>query len=346
MTSPVLQQQINFDLAQLASEFPPVWRHSHKQAIYDRVRREGAPLTGTLHYTRWQMSPLPQKMLPHACEVQAEPGFFTYTDSSPGVWHMNFADPRLFAAYGSPLMAQDEWQVLEHPVLASLREALIHAEHTALTRQNGISTPVLISNVPRQCSIDLSGAQACGNSSTSSWWRKLFSPPQLAAASRPLYGNAFASATSEEVMRATTIFNQPAPSNIIALAAPTGTGAYSITQITDILQTALSGFSAAVIESAHHDVVPAHVSIHTGWWGCGAFGGNRVLMALLQILAAKMAGVGRLVFHIGSESDRYYLSDALAFVDLVTAQGAASDVPAIVAETEALGFHWGQSDGN
>ena len=346
MIPPVLQQQLDFDLAQLASDYPPVWRHSHKQAIHDLVRREGSELAGIMRYTRWQMSPLPHELQLHACDVQAEPGFFTYTDSKPGVWHMNFADPRLFAAYGSPVMAQDEWQVLEHPVLASLREALIYGEHPALTRQNGISTPVLISNVPRQCSIDLSGAQACENTSSSSWWRRLFSPPQFAAASGPLYGNAFASATSEEVMRATTILNQSAPSNIIALAAPTGTGAYSNKQITDILQTAFSGFSAAVIESARHDVAATGVSIHTGWWGCGAFGGNRVLMALLQSLAAKMAGVGRLFFHIGSERDRYYFSDALSFVDLVTAHGAESDFFAIVAEIEALRFHWGHSDGN
>ena len=69
-------------------------------------------------------------------------------------------------------------------------------------------------------------------------------------------------------------------------------------------------------------------------------------MALLQILAAKMAGVGRIVFHIGSESDRRHFTDALAFLDLVTAQGTSSGIPAIVAEIEALGFHWGHSDGN
>ncbi len=32
-------------------------------------------------------------------------------------WHVNFADRHLFVAYGSPLMAQDEIQCMEHPVL-------------------------------------------------------------------------------------------------------------------------------------------------------------------------------------------------------------------------------------
>lgn len=343
---PVIQQQLDFDLAQLASDYPPVWRHPHKQAIHDRIRREGSPLAGTLRYTRWHMSPLPHELQLHSCNVQAEPGFFTYAESNPGVWHMNFADPRLFAAYGSPLMAQDEWQVLEHPVLASLREALIHAEHPALTRQDGISTPVLISNVPRQCSIDLAGGAVCPNAPSTSWWRRLLNATRTPTMPCPLYGNAFASAPREDVVRATSVLNPAVASNIIALAAPTGTGAYTKKQITDILQTTFSGFSAALLESARHGIAAAQVSIHTGWWGCGAFGGNRILMALLQILAAKMAGVGRLVLHIGSKGDLCHFTDALSFLDLVTAQGATSDIPAIISEIEALKFHWGQSDGN
>ncbi len=342
----MLQQQIDFDLAQLASDYPPVWRHPHKQAIHDLVRREGGQLTGIMRYTRWQMSPLPHELQLHACDVQAEPGFFTYAESNPGIWHMNFADPRLFAAYGSSLMAQDEWQVLEHPALASLREALLHGDHPALTRQGGISTPVLISNVPRQCAIDLSRYATSETALLSSWWRSLFKATQASATSDSLYGNAFASASSTDVLRATKVLNPPTPSHIIALAAPTGTGAYSTKQITDILQTAFSGFSAALLESARQGIAAAQVSIHTGWWGCGAFGGNRALMALLQIIAAKMTGVGHIVFHIGSESDRCHSNDAMSFLDLVTTQGTTSAVHAIVSEIEDLKFHWGQSDGN
>ncbi len=40
-------------------------------------------------------------------------------------------------------------------------------------------------------------------------------------------------------------------------------------------------------------MVPAGAQplIHTGFWGCGAFGGNRTLMVILQALAADLAGV-------------------------------------------------------
>lgn len=338
MSAPTPLQEIDFDLARLAADFPPVWRHPHKQAIHDRVRRESGQLSGELRYSRWEMTPLAEDLTLHACDVQAEAGFFAYAESNAGVWHLNFADPRLFAAYGSPLMAQDEWQVLEHPVLGSLREALIHADQPALTRQDGISTPVLVTDVPRQCAIDLSG----GTAPPSSWLRGLFGGDK-----RPsLYGNAFATADREDVMRCVTVLHPPTHSNIIAIAAPTGSGAYTPKQITDILQTAFNAFSAAALHSTRHGIPSHQVTIHTGWWGCGAFGGSRPLMALLQILAARMVGVRRLVFHIGTEGERSDFHEALACLDLVTAQDTATGTATLLSEIEALRFHWGQSDGN
>lgn len=338
MIAPTPLQEIDFDLARLAADFPPVWRHPHKQAIHDRVRRESGPLSGALRYSRWEMAPLAEDLKLHSCDVQAETGFFTYAGSNAGVWHLNFADPRLFAAYGSPLMAQDEWQVLEHPLLGSLREALIHAGQPALTRQDGISTPVLVTDVPRQCAIDLSG----GTAPPSSWLRGLFGSDKRP----PLYGNAFATADREDVMRCVTVLHPPKPSNIIAIAAPTGSGAYSLKQITDILQTAFNGFSAAALHSSLHGIPSEQVTIHTGWWGCGAFGGSRPMMALLQILAARMAGVGHLVFHIGAAGERSHFHEALSCLHLVTAQATATSTSTLLSEIEALRFHWGQIDGN
>lgn len=41
---------------------------------------------------------------------------------------------------------------------------------------------------------------------------------------------------------------------------------------------------------ADNETVCTNVIVHTGHWGTGAFGGNKVVMAFLQILAAKIAG--------------------------------------------------------
>ena len=59
---------------------------------------------------------------------------------------------------------------------------------------------------------------------------------------------------------------------------------------------------------------PARVVVHTGHWGCGAFGGNRVLMALLQVVAARMAGLERLVFHAGAPGGDAPIYEALSLL--------------------------------
>ena len=68
-------------------------------------------------------------------------------------WHVNFADPALFVAYGSSLFAQDEMQVAEHPALGALAEALRAGARVALTEQGGKATPVLVAGVERRCRV-------------------------------------------------------------------------------------------------------------------------------------------------------------------------------------------------
>ncbi len=57
--------------------------------------------------------------------LEVREGVYDYA-SATGVagaveWHVNFADPRLFTAYGTGFFAQDEMQVAEHPGLGALR---------------------------------------------------------------------------------------------------------------------------------------------------------------------------------------------------------------------------------
>jgi hypothetical protein len=89
--------------------------------------------------------------------------------------------------------------------------------------------------------------------------------------------------------------------NILAVAAPAhGSGAYGRDEIEGILLTGVSGFRAAVGESKTNigaEGTHVRANIHTGWWGCGAYGGDKVLMAVLQLLAAEYVGVDELVFY-------------------------------------------------
>jgi hypothetical protein len=92
------------------------------------------------------------------------------------------------------------------------------------------------------------------------------------------------------VRRATRPIDPPTVSNFVAMAAPAGgRDRYDAGEIESVLITAWTAFGAARIES--HRSGPQTVAVHTGFWGCGAFGGHGVLMLILQILAAEMGSV-------------------------------------------------------
>jgi poly(ADP-ribose)glycohydrolase PARG len=310
-----------FDTQRLVIEHPPVWQHPNKVAVYDSLCPAGSRQSGRLRYSRWPTLPLPERIDVKASleKVQVQSGFYDYAPLSTRAdaveWHVNFADPHLFVAYGSPLFAQDEMQVAEHPALGSLKEALVATGSVTLTVERGLPTPILVAGVERRGRIDTTG----------------------------LYGNAFARAPMDVVRRATNRLDPPTITNVIAIAAPTGGGRYTSGQIEHILKTAASGFRAAVIDSSEQMGHAAPVVVHSGFWGCGAFGGNRVLMLTLQIAAAGAAGVAQLVLHTGEGGEEN-------FKNACSTLGKMGDSPCsptdLIARVSGLGFEWGESDGN
>jgi hypothetical protein len=326
-------QRRTYRAAELVRRHPPVLRNENKQLLFAIACPPGTVHAGELEYSRWPELPLPSPRVidPAALtrSVEVRDGHYDYRPIlQPGVgveWHVNFADPNLFYAYGTALFAQDETQVAEHPILGSLREALIAEGRPTTTIENGRPTPVLVMGAERRVHIRTApGAEGGGPS-----W---------------LYGMAFAKATADAVRQATTLIDPPTVSNIIAIVAPYGgRGRYQREQIGHAISTAYSGFRAAVLESRRTTGPDALVAIHSGFWGCGAFGGNRVMMTLLQALAAGMAGVARLVLHVGDPSGRTSVDRALA---LAPELAAARSAPDLLARVEALGLDWGVSDGN
>ena len=68
----------------------------------------------------------------------------------------------------------------------------------------------------------------------------------------PLYGNNFSRAPLELIQKATTVLDPPTISNILAIVAPAGGyGAYKMSEICEILKTAVLGFAAARAESVN-----------------------------------------------------------------------------------------------
>lgn len=101
----------------------------------------------------------------------------------------------------------------------------------------------------------------------------------------------------------------------------------------------------------------SYVVVHTGNWGCGAFGGSRPLMALVQRLAAQSAGnwlmrivlsyvgVDKMVYHsFDKEGSTGYQVGSDELADCETkGWGTKQILEACVNNTK---FIWGQSDGN
>jgi len=219
--------------------------------------------------------------------------------------------------------------VAEHPALGSLREALRAAGETTLTVDGGQPTRILVRGAERRC--------------------RIATDPN-ADEGRPdgLYGNRFSRADVATVEHAATVIDPPITTNLIAIEAPSyGFGRYSADEIRFILTTAFSGFTAARLDSGEGRPRAPRVHIHTGFWGCGAYGGSRVLMAMLQILAARLARVDRLVFHTFDHTGSESLDTAgRAFEDHLLPGTGQVSVQSLVEEIAQMGFEWGVSDGN
>jgi len=327
-------ETLRLEAQALMAEHPPIWRHANKRVVFATSCPPGSVHRGFLECSRWNAMALPAQC--DSDEVRTrlltKAGFYDYAHvtgtAEATEWHVNFADQQLFVAYGSGLFAQDEMQVAEHPALGALKEALEARAFPTVTVEDGQPTPVLVMGVERRCRVATDRNPAEGR-------------PQ------GLYGNAFARADETAVRRATTRIDPPTITNLIAMSAPPGGyGRYTIDEIERILVTAFTGIRAAIFESARSRGSGTPVMVHTGFWGCGAFGGNRVLMAALQILAARMAALDVLVFHTGDEGGEEALRAAQAVIDEELSDGAGNRTADVIERIAARGFAWGVSDGN
>jgi len=267
----------------------------------------------------WPEAKLPEKVEKVSTfEVKTE--YFDYSsDDRHFDWYLNFADPDLFGFYNTTLMAQDELQVFECPILAHLRNKLLSLDfYPVVTDDQNRPTPATVKGAYRVCCVDIR--------------------PDDQGYS--IYGNAFSHASEETIKERVSPIVPPVKCNILAIASISGRkGFYTQKQITDILITAYTGFYAAALES--DDALKPR--INSGFWGCGAFGGNKTLMTILQLVAASLAGV-ELRYWTGDAAGANVAKEAYAtFQDLFTESRNTRD---IIDKLVAMKFNWGVSDGN
>jgi hypothetical protein len=328
---PMPVERRDFSAQELMERYPPRWDCPQKQVIFARACPPGTVYDGVIAYSRWQAPPLPDAIATMLApgRIVARPGFYSYAPehelAGAFTWHVNFADPHLFGFYSTCLFAQDEIQVMEHPALAALREALLGAGLPAVTVEHGQPTPVLVAGAERRCAIRTHPNPAIG-------------------LPNGLYGRRNLVRASDEALRhATQPLDPPTVTNVLAIAAlSNGVGTYQREEIVYHLQTAHAGWRAAVLEAWRLRGERCPVVIHTGFWGCGAFGGNRVLMTLLQMLAAEAAGVDRLVIYTADASgpEAFAQAERLLTEELASAEPVATDY--LIDCLLGLGFRWGR----
>lgn len=326
-----------FEAEALMTRHPPRIQDPNKLLVFSLACPSGAKHVGVVEYSRWREMPLPERLsIPGRCAFECREGFFDYGPAPDGVdeWHLNFAAAELFASYGHGAMAQDEMQVAEHPALGALREALLATGMPTMTvEMHGFTphapTPILVRGVERRCSLDTTPDPIRG---------------------RPgIYGTAFSRATQEVVRSAVAVLDPPTRTNVLAIEAPSfGRGAYSLKELSFILSTAYSGFRASMIASRLAQGGEASaVVVHTGFWGCGAYGGNRFIMTMLQRVAATLAGLDRLIFHAGFGRGVEDHDIAVGRLTRDVFRGAAElETRDLLDRIAALRLEWGQSDGN
>lgn len=199
--------------------------------------------------------------------VERVDGPFRYDPSTSDTvhWTANFADAYLFGYCEGPLLAQDELQVLEHPALAHIKNALPTDQ-----RILKLYEAALVQNVPRLGSLNTSKPLDNGYS---------------------LYGNYFTKASHSEILSRLIRFSIPTKNHIFAIAAPRiplslSDQPYEREDLEKLLFTSYNAFQGIKKRCPGQKVV-----IHSGNWGAGAFGNDPKTVHLIQLASARWAGI-------------------------------------------------------
>jgi len=175
-----------------------------------------------------------------------------------------------------------------------------------------------------------------------------------------IYGNAFVKATEEQLQNAFKPVQPPQVVNLIAIEAPSyGEGRYTHEQIEYILTTCFTGFKAAQMLANKTHAMNTGVStqsrrpsnsgdtnslrtiIHTGWWGCGAYGNNRQMMLITQILAAHWAQINKIIFHTQTTEHQ---NDIDAAKEVVNKLVQEKNIKEVIDKLVNLNLEWEKSN--
>lgn len=297
------------------------------KAILRELAYAQAAKGGAIEARRARPAPWPTGFGPAAPEIELREAFYDYAPAGGQsvAWHMNFANMDAFSTWNNALMAQDEHQIAEHPDLALLRMAAQEAGHPMFCAQGGEPWPILALGAPRLLELDLGPRPGSGGNME-----------------RSIYGNAFRLAGQAELESRAKAQAPAMGTNLVAIEAPAfGRGKYSLGEIEYAARAAWSGFKAAADWTAQ--AWPGRsLELRLGFWGCGAYGGNKALLGALLLAAADWAGAGKAVFYAGSGGACDFAEAFGLYRRLREAGYGAREMAERLAQS---GFEWGTPNG-
>lgn len=254
---------------------------------------------------------------------------------------LNFADEILFGYCETNLFAQDEIQVAEIPMLRKWK-TVFNGSRTLVgdKKNNSLKVyPHLFMNVKRVLNID----------------------------TKDIYGKNFSDewVDSEVIENRCHVISPPQNANILAISALRSQSMiykypYTENEIFETFCICYAGFKAATVSEIKYTNKKKYFTlVSTGNLGCGAFGGNPVLMTIIQILAAYCAHVNILVYHPMDKNKEFY--EGIEFLDRLMDEEYKQlpfekdeyDQETIYINTRDLmkylaskKFYWNASDGN
>eukprot|EP01084_Bolivina_argentea_P134356 237010_1 len=291
--SRTLQHRQSFSYTHLMVDNSPKFKDQRKQAVFQKISNSLFQMKRNLIYSRYKLLQLP-KTIPNPTQfmsnkIKIRANIYEYSkcdNESEKHFYVNFSDANLFGFYSGSLFAQDEIMTLEQPILCALREKLISECKT--DENTKLSTSCLDAVIILNCLKN-------GN----------FTQQNL----NKIYGSKFARSGVETVVKCIDICEAPISTNIICIAALCKMmEKYTFEDIDFLSKTAFCGFNGAKMEILNEALGEYNktqnsytlrntIIVHTGNWGCGAFGGNIEMHFILQCVAAVCAGIDMLYYH-------------------------------------------------
>jgi hypothetical protein len=246
--------------------------HSHKSAIYDKMKGEKSWIEDTnIRLTIYPFKREGVKQLPifsNKCgEIRAHEGTFSYPNAKElqEEWTANFSTPELFSKCLDGDLTQDELQVMEHPGLYHIKRKIDEKPEIGTLKEDEIAL--------------ITGAKRRG-----------------AFLANYCYGKQFASRSTDDVQGYAFKLDE-AESRIFCMSAPKVLPEqvgkpYKKEDLEALFYRSYHAFSKIKALAK-----PQKIRIHTGNWGCGSSGHNPRVVALMQVAAAHLAGVDVLEYY-------------------------------------------------